>query len=156
MQGFRETIRGDARSPIRVVLGVGVADCHIQQRGGLAMSYAWGGGAGPGSGGGLPPLHAAVGIVRVVDGAPESAPGGGATELVAEAEPVSLELRRLAAELAPMVDVWQRLLTEHIPDPAGRCRTCTKGGTGLPSTRWPCSIHGIADLARRCYNAKSA
>ncbi|MBC8091948.1 MAG: hypothetical protein H7Y15_08420, partial [Pseudonocardia sp.] len=31
---------------------------------------------------------------------------------------------RLADELAPMVDVWQRLLTLHRPDRTGRCRTC--------------------------------
>lgn len=70
-------------------------------------------------------------------------------------EPLSqdLELRRLAAELAPMVDVWQRLLAQHTPDRTGRCRTCTKGGTGLPSQPWPCSIHGIAELARRRYDA---
>jgi hypothetical protein len=59
---------------------------------------------------------------------------------------------RLAAELAPMVDVWQKLLAEHVPDRAGRCRTCTKGGTGLPGVRWPCSLHGIADAARRSHD----
>jgi len=64
------------------------------------------------------------------------------------------DLRLLAAELAPMVDVWQRLLTLHVPDRAGRCRTCTKGGTGLPSTSWPCSIHGVADLARRSHGGE--
>jgi hypothetical protein len=63
------------------------------------------------------------------------------------------EQHRVAAELAPMVEVWQRLLAQHVPDRAGRCRTCTKGGTGLPSTPWPCVIHGIADLARRRYDA---
>ena len=52
-------------------------------------------------------------------------------------------------ELAPMVDVWKRLLAQHVPDRAGRCVVCTKGGTGLPSTPWPCSIHGIAEMARR-------
>ncbi|GAA1211081.1 hypothetical protein [Pseudonocardia alaniniphila] len=62
------------------------------------------------------------------------------------------EHRRVADELAPMVEVWQRLLAEHVPDAAGRCRTCTKGGTGLPSMPWPCSIHGIADMARRVHD----
>ena len=61
---------------------------------------------------------------------------------------------RLADELAPMVDVWQRLLLQHVPDAAGRCRCCTKGGTGLPSTPWPCSIYGLADLARRSHGAR--
>lgn len=55
----------------------------------------------------------------------------------------------LADELAPMVDLWERLLATHLPDGSGRCRTCTQGGTGLPGTQWPCSLHGLADLARR-------
>jgi hypothetical protein len=59
------------------------------------------------------------------------------------------DLHQLALELAPMVDVWKRLLAQHVPDRAGRCVVCTKGGTGLPSTPWPCSIHGIAEMARR-------
>lgn len=57
----------------------------------------------------------------------------------------------LADELAPMVGVWERLLTQHLPDRTGRCRTCTQGGTGLPGTPWPCALHGIAELARRRY-----
>lgn len=57
--------------------------------------------------------------------------------------------QRLAAELAPMVGVWERLLVAHQPDANGRCRTCTQGGTGLPGTQWPCSLHGLAELARR-------
>jgi hypothetical protein len=61
----------------------------------------------------------------------------------------------LAAELAPMVDVWQRLLDQHVPDRAGRCRTCTKGGTGLPGPRWPCSLHNIADAARRSHDSSA-
>jgi hypothetical protein len=54
----------------------------------------------------------------------------------------------LADQLAPMVDVWERLLTAHQPDRNGRCRTCTQGGTGLPATHWPCALHGLAELAR--------
>jgi hypothetical protein len=64
------------------------------------------------------------------------------------------EQQRVADELAPMVEVWQRLLAQHVPDRAGRCRTCTKGGTGLPTTPWPCVIHGIADMARRTHDAQ--
>jgi hypothetical protein len=64
------------------------------------------------------------------------------------------EQLRVAAELAPMVEVWQRLLAQHVPDRAGRCRTCTKGGTGLPTTPWPCVIHTIADRARSVYDAE--
>lgn len=60
-----------------------------------------------------------------------------------------LEIRRTAAELAPMVEVWERLIALHTPNRAGRCRMCTKGGTGLPSAPWPCSVYGVAELARR-------
>lgn len=56
---------------------------------------------------------------------------------------------RLADELAPMVAVWTRLLTLHLPDADGRCRTCTQGGTGLPGNPWPCTLHGLATLAAR-------
>lgn len=117
------------------------------------MSYSWGVGADPSRGEPLAPLHSSVGTVPVAVGAsgPSRDDANGPVE-----PPVSLELRRLAAELAPMVDVWQRLLSQHLPDVAGRCRTCTKGGTGLPSIRWPCSIHGIAELARRCHDTRSA
>lgn len=59
-----------------------------------------------------------------------------------------LDMARLAAELAPMVDVWRRLIAQHVPNRSGRCRTCTKGGTGLPSTPWPCLLYGIAEMAR--------
>jgi hypothetical protein len=54
----------------------------------------------------------------------------------------------LADQLAPMVDVWERLLAAHQPDRGGRCRACTQGGTGLPATRWPCALHALAELAR--------
>jgi hypothetical protein len=69
---------------------------------------------------------------------------------VASADP---EQQRLADQLAPMVEVWQRLLDQHQPDPAGHCRTCTKGGTGLCTTPWPCVIHGFADMARLSHEA---
>lgn len=129
------------------------------------MSYAWGAG-GASRVPAVAPLHSSVGIVQIGSGAaapavPAAMPAAESTSSVErpaaafpedQERPADLELRRLAAELAPMVDVWQRLLDQHLPDRAGRCRTCTKGGTGLPTTRWPCSIHGIADLARRCHN----
>lgn len=80
--------------------------------------------------------------------------GGGARGPVAVREdeavpPASTLHHRLADELAPMVEVWERLLATHQPDRSGRCRTCTQGGTGLPGTHWPCALHGLADLARR-------
>ncbi|MFC4944482.1 hypothetical protein [Pseudonocardia sp. GCM10023141] len=88
---------------------------------------------------------------RAADRAPESS--ADLASVIGDGMPQDLELRRLAAELAPMVDVWQRLLTLHQPDRNGRCRMCTKGGTGLPSSPWPCSIHGIAELARRRHDS---
>jgi hypothetical protein len=96
---------------------------------GAVMGYSWGVGVGP---------------VRA-DGAPVARP----IAEVGEIRPQPGDLHQLAAELAPMVDVWKRLLAQHVPDRAGRCVVCTKGGTGLPSTPWPCAIHGIAEMARR-------
>jgi len=94
------------------------------------MGYSWG-----------------VGVER---GRVEDAPAVHAVADVREIRPHSRgDLHQLAFELAPMVDVWKRLLAQHVPDRAGRCVVCTKGGTGLPSTPWPCSIHGIAEMARR-------
>jgi hypothetical protein len=102
-----------------------------------AMSYSWGAGRSVGAAG-LPALHSAVGVADVRPDGVQPRLGDAGTER-----------QRAAAQLAPMVDVWQRLLDVHVPDRTGRCRTCTKGGTGLPSTPWPCSIHGIAEMARR-------
>lgn len=105
------------------------------------MSYSWGVGVGSARTEGLP-------IVRAVPEMPA---------MPAEARPHRPgDLHQLAIELAPMVDVWQRLLAQHVPDRAGRCTTCTKGGTGLPSQPWPCSIHAIADRAREAYAAECA
>jgi hypothetical protein len=105
-------------------------------------------------------------------GASRTAAVGGAVTLSAPSSPSAQQARlapapspetggghgpeqlRVAAELAPMVEVWQRLLAQHVPDRAGRCRTCTKGGTGLPTTPWPCVIHTIADHARSVYDAE--
>lgn len=102
------------------------------------MSYSWGAGVGSARTDGLP-------VVRAVP------------EIRAEAYvPRAGDLHQLAVELAPMVDVWQRLLAQHVPDRANRCTRCTKGGTGLPSQPWPCSIHGIADLARRAHDEARA
>lgn len=52
-----------------------------------------------------------------------------------------------ATALAPMVEVWFRILTEHLPDPQDRCRACS----GTTSTAWPCSLRSLAELARREY-----
>ncbi len=95
------------------------------------MSFSWGAGTGSMRTEGLPVVRA-VPMPDVPVGPPRAG-----------------DLLQLAAELAPMTDVWQRLLDQHVPDRGGRCVRCTKGGTGIPSTPWPCSIHGVADLARR-------
>jgi DNA-binding NarL/FixJ family response regulator len=50
-----------------------------------------------------------------------------------------------ATALAPMVEVWFRILTEHLPDPESRCRACS----GTTATAWPCSLRSLAQLARR-------
>ena len=60
-----------------------------------------------------------------------------------------VHLRRLAVELAPMVRVWERLIDQHTPNRFGCCRTCTATDTGPSSTPWPCSLYGIAEMARR-------
>ena len=54
-----------------------------------------------------------------------------------------------AAALSAMPGVWNRLLEEHVPAPDGRCRACTQGGTGIPTTRWPCGPRLVAEAAAR-------
>jgi hypothetical protein len=124
------------------------------------MSYSWGASYGSARAAGVAldrsgatvndagAPHRSVEVPGPLQGA---RPGGRPAEVVDDAMP---EQQRVADELAPMVEVWQRLLAQHVPDRAGRCRTCTKGGTGLPTTPWPCVIHGIADMARRSYDAQ--
>ena len=61
----------------------------------------------------------------------------------------------VATALAPMVEVWFRILTQHVPDvmspdvmrpdTGARCRACS----GTSSTPWPCSLRSLAELARR-------
>jgi hypothetical protein len=80
-------------------------------------------------------------------------PGTGAP---AQAPGLPPEQQQLVAALVPLVDLWQRLLTVHRPDAAGRCRSCTKGGTGLSAIPWPCSLHGLAELARRRHSEIAA
>jgi hypothetical protein len=64
------------------------------------------------------------------------------------------QLRQTAAQLAPMVDVWERLIDEHIPNRSGRCRKCTQGGTGMPFVPWPCVVYGIAEMARKRHDGE--
>jgi hypothetical protein len=117
------------------------------------MSYSWGASRGSVRAGGFGFDRAEA----VAGTAPAPAAGfrvEPSAPLRGESDDGVPEQQRVADELAPMVEVWQRLLAQHVPDRAGRCRTCTKGGTGLPTTPWPCVIHGIADMARRTYDAK--
>ncbi|WP_459024874.1 hypothetical protein [Pseudonocardia sp. DLS-67] len=120
------------------------------------MSYSWGASHGSARAGGVAfdragvTVHGAASTRHPVEAAGPLQSGDDPADL-GDAMP---EQQRVADELAPMVEVWQRLLAQHVPDRAGRCRTCTKGGTGLPTTPWPCVIHGIADMARRSYDAQ--
>ncbi len=50
-----------------------------------------------------------------------------------------------AAELAPMVEVWFRILSDHVPDDDRRCRSCT----GVRRTAWPCQVRALAERARQ-------
>ena len=61
-----------------------------------------------------------------------------------------------AAELAPMIEVWRQLLTDHVPDSRGRCQACTQGGTGIPTARWPCGPRRIAEAAAQCHAHRTA
>lgn len=57
-----------------------------------------------------------------------------------------------AAALAPMVDVWFRMLADHVPDADHYCTACTHGGTGARRTPWPCALRTVAEVARREYS----
>lgn len=122
---------------------------------GADMSFSWGAeGAPDDDGGGFPVVRAAYdqGPIRHLEPVRPLHPRHPDRSTAGSAPGADLGL--LAAELAPMVGVWQRLLAQHQPDRNGRCVSCTKGGTGLPSTSWPCSIHGIAELARRRHDSE--
>jgi hypothetical protein len=57
-------------------------------------------------------------------------------------------MTELARALAAQPDVVARLLTDHVPDDKGRCRGCTRPGTGTPMDYWPCTLSTAADAAR--------
>lgn len=52
-----------------------------------------------------------------------------------------------AQELAAQPDLTERLLALHVPDRLGRCRACTRPGTGRPSAPWPCVLYFYATAA---------
>jgi hypothetical protein len=55
----------------------------------------------------------------------------------------------IVAEVATMPDVVANLLREHQPDAQGYCtgNGCGSAGRGIPTTRWPCSLHTLATEA---------
>ena len=71
-----------------------------------------------------------------------------------DADTGPVQLRLCAAQLAPMVDVWEALIEQHTPNRSGRCVKCTEGGTGVPFVPWPCAVYGIAELARRRHSGQ--
>jgi hypothetical protein len=56
----------------------------------------------------------------------------------------------IVAEIATMPDVVANLLREHRPDEQGFCtgNGCGTAGRGVPTTRWPCSLHTLATAAQ--------
>jgi hypothetical protein len=54
---------------------------------------------------------------------------------------------RVVAQLAQMPDVIAQLLRHHEADGKGRCRGCTKGGTGLRVVSYPCPLARLARAA---------
>jgi hypothetical protein len=66
-------------------------------------------------------------------------------------QPISTETHRryerMAEQLALMPDVIARLLVAHGADASGRCRGCTRGGTGYPAAKHPCALHRLALMA---------
>lgn len=51
----------------------------------------------------------------------------------------------MAAILAGMPDMLERILAEHVPDEAGDCRAC-RDATGVAG--WPCILRELAEEAR--------
>lgn len=58
-----------------------------------------------------------------------------------------LPVNLFAAALARNRHAVRRLLETHVADEHGMCCGCTKGGTGLPGTRWPCALRFHAAAA---------
>jgi hypothetical protein len=56
----------------------------------------------------------------------------------------------IVAEVAAMPDVVANLLRDHQPDAQGYCtgNGCGSAGLGIPTTRWPCSLHTLAAAAQ--------
>lgn len=56
-------------------------------------------------------------------------------------------VQNMTQVLASMPQLWQRLLGVHVADGSGRCRGCTRAGTGIPAAAWPCAIQIVAERA---------
>ncbi len=54
---------------------------------------------------------------------------------------------RVVAQLAVMPDLIGQLLRDHESDGTGRCRECTKGGTGIRVATYPCPLARLARAA---------
>jgi hypothetical protein len=54
---------------------------------------------------------------------------------------------RVVEQLANMPDVIGQLLQDHESDGSGRCRTCTKPGTGIRVVAYPCPLARLARAA---------
>jgi hypothetical protein len=65
-------------------------------------------------------------------------------------------VRSLTAEMAPMPELWNRLLALHVADSSGRCCACTTPGTGAPAAHWPCAIYLVAQQARQRHDDLTA
>lgn len=57
-------------------------------------------------------------------------------------------MNELARELESQPGIVDALLAAHVPDDRGRCRACTRPGTGIPGASWPCALHFYATAAR--------
>lgn len=49
--------------------------------------------------------------------------------------------------LAPDTGAWRELLSRHVPDSSGHCRSCLSTALGAPV--WPCRLRVIAEEAQR-------
>ena len=55
--------------------------------------------------------------------------------------------QRVVGQLALMPDLIGQLLRDHESDSTGRCRECTKGGTGIRTATYPCPFARLARTA---------
>lgn len=74
-------------------------------------------------------------------------------DLISSASTGSVEYLNFVVELAPYIDIWQRMQDEHFATPEGFCgaRMCAKGGTGIAFMVFPCVTRRLADLASRTH-----